>query len=187
MSVRRCHGAWGMADSFDAFLNGALHWLLFDVNNPDFIFCFDFGSEQFRVVLEPSEFDPLLKEFSCQMRVGVLRGCLTICDFATVKDQGSIWVMKDYGVKESWSKYIVIKGVIYDWDYLNCYKPIIILQSGQLLILVNREALVLYDPKTRHHKNVKISGIRKRSDFHGIAHVPSLVSLRDVAKGKNLK
>ncbi|GMP53750.1 hypothetical protein CsSME_00019124 [Camellia sinensis var. sinensis] len=121
------------------------------------------------------------------MRVGVLRGCLTICDFATVKDQGSIWVMKDYGVKESWSKYIVIKGVIYDWDYLNCYKPIIILQSGQLLILVNREALVLYDPKTRHHKNVKISGIRKRSDFHGIAHVPSLVSLRDVAKGKNLK
>ncbi|GMP53761.1 hypothetical protein CsSME_00019135 [Camellia sinensis var. sinensis] len=51
-----------------------------------------------------------------------------------------------------------------------------ILQSGQLLILVNRKAL-----------NVKISGIRKRSDFHGIAHVPSLVSLRDVAKGENLK
>ncbi|CAL5391065.1 unnamed protein product [Camellia sinensis] len=174
-------------DSFDAFLNGALHWLPFGVNNPDFICCYDFGSEQFRVVPEPSEFDPLLKEFSCQMRVGVLRGCLTICDFATVKDQGSIWVMKDYGVKESWSKDIVIKGVIYDWDYSNCYEPIMILQSGQLLILVNREALVLYDPKTRHHKNVKISGIRKRSDFHGIAHVPSLVSLRDVAKGENLK
>ncbi|KAI8012111.1 F-box protein [Camellia lanceoleosa] len=121
------------------------------------------------------------------MRVGVLRGCLTICDFATVKYQGSIWVMKDYGVKESWSKDIVIKGVIYDWDYSNCYEPIMILRSGQLLILVNGEALVLYDPKTRYHKNVKISGIRKRSDFHGIAHVPSLVSLRDVAKGENLK
>ncbi|CAL5336327.1 unnamed protein product [Camellia sinensis] len=120
-------------DSFDAFLNGALHWLPFGVNDPDFIFCFDFGSEQFRVVPEPSEFDPLLKEFSCQMRVG------------------------DYGVKESWSKDIVIKGVIYDWDYSTCYEPVMILQSG------------------------------KRSDFHGIAHVPSLVSLRDVAKGENLK
>ncbi|CAL5393948.1 unnamed protein product [Camellia sinensis] len=36
--------------SVNSFVNGALHWLTFTQDSPDFIRCFDFGSKQFRVV-----------------------------------------------------------------------------------------------------------------------------------------
>lgn len=170
-------------DSFDSLLNGAFHWLDFDHSRPELICCFDFGSEQFQVVPEPSEFVPLEKHLLGYMRVGVLRGCLSICDFSK-KDHVAIWVMKDYGVKESWSKDLVIEN-IYDRKEWDCYEPIMILKNGKILMLFNRNALLLYDPMLECFEDVHIYGIG--SDFHGISHVPSLVSLRDVAKGENLK
>ncbi|XP_028116123.1 F-box protein At3g07870-like [Camellia sinensis] len=57
--------------SFNSFVNEALHWLNFTRDSPDFIRCFDFDSDEFRVVLEPPEFG-LRKEFSDHIRVGVL-------------------------------------------------------------------------------------------------------------------
>ena len=95
--------------------------------------------------------------------------------------------MKDYGVKESWSKDFAVKHMIYNGKYQNYYTPIMVLQSGQVLMIVDDEALVLCDLAKRHQKSVQISGIRSGSAFHGIGHVPSLLSLKDVAKGENLK
>ncbi|KAL7218795.1 hypothetical protein ACSBR2_011959 [Camellia fascicularis] len=145
------------------------------------------GSEQFRAILKPSEFDCPDKEFSHYVHVGVLRGCLSLCDVSTVKNEVAIWVTQDYGVKESWSKGFAVKDMIYNGKYPNYYKPIIILRSGQVLMIVDDEALVLCDLAKRHHKSVQISRIRSGSAFHGIGHVPILVSLKDVAKGENLK
>ncbi|KAI8010814.1 F-box/kelch-repeat protein [Camellia lanceoleosa] len=96
--------------SFNSFVNGALHWLNFARDSPDFICCFDFGSEQFRVVPEPPEFG-LHKEFHDHIRVGVLQDCLSICDFSSPL-RIDIWLMKDYGIKESWSKELVIENGI---------------------------------------------------------------------------
>ncbi|KAG5551629.1 hypothetical protein RHGRI_009896 [Rhododendron griersonianum] len=39
-------------------VNALLHWLPPELN-VDFIYCFNFGSEQFRAVPEPSEFGPV--------------------------------------------------------------------------------------------------------------------------------
>lgn len=62
---------------------------------------------QFCVVPEPAEFGPLEKQ--CFEN-------LSICDYIN-RDHISIWVMKDYGVNESWSKDIVITRGIYAIDY----------------------------------------------------------------------
>ncbi|KAE9456235.1 hypothetical protein C3L33_11862, partial [Rhododendron williamsianum] len=51
------------SSSFNAFLNGSLHWLSHTLSE-DFIYCFDFGSEQFRAVPEPFEFGPVHRECS---------------------------------------------------------------------------------------------------------------------------
>ncbi|XP_058210526.1 F-box protein At3g07870-like [Rhododendron vialii] len=109
--------------SFNAFLNGSLHWLSHALSE-DFIYCFDFGSEQFRAVPEPFEFGPVHRECSGYMYLGVLQGCLSICDFGG-GGVAEVWVMKDYGVMESWSKNVVID------DCRVCYyEPILILEGG---------------------------------------------------------
>ncbi|THG08426.1 hypothetical protein TEA_006531 [Camellia sinensis var. sinensis] len=101
--------------SFNSFVNGALHWLNFACDSPDVICCFDFGSEQFRVVPEPPEFG-LHKEFHDHIRVGVLEDCLSICDFSSPL-RIDIWLMKDYGIKESWTKELVIENEIVAGDH----------------------------------------------------------------------
>ncbi|KAL7250099.1 hypothetical protein ACSBR1_012155 [Camellia fascicularis] len=100
-------------------------------------------SEQFWAILKPFEFDCPDKEFSHYVHVGVLRGCLSLCDVSTVKNEVAIWVTQDYGVKESWSKDFVVKDMIYNGKYLNYYKPIMVLRSGQVLMIVDDEALVI--------------------------------------------
>ncbi|KAL7250104.1 hypothetical protein ACSBR1_012160 [Camellia fascicularis] len=169
--------------SFNSFVNGALHWLNFARDGPDFICCFDFGSEQFRVVPEPLEFGLHRKEFPDHIRVGVLRDSLSICDFSNPR-RIDIWLMKDYGIKESWSKELVIENGIGKRGNLDCHEPIMILKSGEILMLVNKDALVMYNPKLGKFKKLKTYGIK--SEFHGIAHTPSFVSLRDVAKGERV-
>ena len=68
---------------------------------------------------------------------------------------------------------------------IDYYEPIMILGNGKILILLNREELLLYDPEMECYEDGRFCGIT--SKFHGIAYVPSLVSLEDVAKGESLK
>ncbi|KAH7843786.1 hypothetical protein Vadar_020743 [Vaccinium darrowii] len=164
--------------SFDTFVDGALHWLAW---SPDLIHCFDFTSEQFRAVPGPLGFWGGQKEY---MRLGVLQGCLSLCDFSD-GDHADIWLMKDYGVQESWSKDFYIVKMINETRIYDYYEPIMVLESGLILMLVNEDSLLVYDPVLEHYEDVHIYGIA--SMFLGIAHVPSLVSLRDVARGENLK
>ncbi|KAE9456307.1 hypothetical protein C3L33_11805, partial [Rhododendron williamsianum] len=118
--------------SYDTFVNGALHWLGLCYRSPDLIQGFDFTSEQFQAVPGPLELFRGWKNYL--RRLGVLQGCLSLCDFSD-GDHADIWLMKDYGGSS--------RG------------------------------------------DVHIYGIT--SMFRGIAHVPSLVSLGDVARGENLK
>ncbi|CAL5336322.1 unnamed protein product [Camellia sinensis] len=161
--------------SFNSFVNGAVHWLNCAGDSPDFICCFDFDSEQFRVVPEPPEFG-LHKEFPDHIRLGVLRDCLSICDFFSPL-RIDIWLMKDYGIKESWSKELVIESGIGKSGNWGSYEPIMMLKSGEILMLVNKDVLMLYNPKLGSFKKLNIYGIK--SEFYGIAHIPSFVSLKD--------
>ncbi|GFS33686.1 hypothetical protein Acr_00g0030040 [Actinidia rufa] len=178
--------------SFNAFLNGSIHWLSFGNGRPeygspfrDFIYCFDFGTERFQTVPGPSEFSSVQKILSNHMHVGVLRGCLSICD-QFEGDHAAIWVMKDYGVKESWSRdFVILKRTVASEPLIDYYEPIRILGNGKILILLNGEELLLYDPEMECYEDVHFCGIT--SKFHGISYVPSLVSLENVAKGENLK
>ncbi|KAF7146435.1 hypothetical protein RHSIM_Rhsim04G0044400 [Rhododendron simsii] len=165
------------SSSFNASLNGLLHW----VNVYAFIYCFDFRSEQLRVVPEPSEF----RKVKCAyvMRVGVLRGCLSICDSSN-PHRVEVWVMKDYGVKESWSRDFVIDTLMIDGRFLGYYEPFMVLNDGQILIFgYNWHSILHYDSKSKCLRNVDGYG----QFYRGLAHIPSLLLLRDIAKGENFK
>ncbi|KAF7144625.1 hypothetical protein RHSIM_Rhsim04G0042300 [Rhododendron simsii] len=99
-------------------------------------------SEQFRAVPGPSGFCGSQKEY---MRLEVLQGCLSMCDFLD-GDHVDIWLMKDYGVKQSWSKDFYIVYMINETKIYDYYEPIMVLESGLILMLVNEDSLLVYDP-----------------------------------------
>ncbi|MFQ6645221.1 hypothetical protein Gotur_019469, partial [Gossypium turneri] len=90
---------------FNAFLNGALHWSKSSLGG-EFINSFDFDTERFGIVPPPDHFQELDKE-SGDTTTGVLGGCLFIIHLA-ISELFEIWVMKEYGVKESWTKQFVV-------------------------------------------------------------------------------
>ncbi|KAL7250096.1 hypothetical protein ACSBR1_012152 [Camellia fascicularis] len=120
------------------------------------------------------------------VRVGVLRDSLSISDFSN-PFHWDIWIMKDYGIKESWSKEFVIGNVTGKRGYGDYYETIMILKNGEILMLVNKGVLVLYSPKEGRVEKLNIDGININPAFYGTAHIPSFVSLKDVAKGESLK
>ncbi|KAL8461600.1 hypothetical protein ACS0TY_032906 [Phlomoides rotata] len=84
---------WGV------YTNDALHSVVKDSNNSDVIMAFDIRKEKHRVVPIP--------EFNTQGRalwtVEVMEGFLAAIIFKE-ENNGEIWVMKEYGVKDSWMK-----------------------------------------------------------------------------------
>ncbi|CAL2227861.1 unnamed protein product [Prunus armeniaca] len=87
------------------FHNGFLHWISQCGDNSALICAFDLESERFQeLLLPPCSWEKLL------ISLGVLKGWLSI--FFPSKGNINVWVMKDYGVKESWTKELVLKQVI---------------------------------------------------------------------------
>ncbi|KAM7493720.1 hypothetical protein LguiB_028329 [Lonicera macranthoides] len=124
------------------------------------------------------------------MWLGVINGNLSICDFNycnfdyEVGNRIVIWVMKDYGVKVSWNKDFVITHKT--CSGFDTYEPIMRKGNGEILVIFNNEYIMLYDPKSEAFESeLEINGVS--SKFHAIAYVPSLISLKDVSKGENLK
>ncbi|KAM7493269.1 hypothetical protein LguiB_027878 [Lonicera macranthoides] len=160
-------------DHFYAFLNGALHWIPWGLDGP-LICYFDFINEQFGEVPEPYE-----NQVRYGKEVSVVNGNLSICDYSN-HDQIVIWVMKEYGVKESWSKDIVIARRIDNFDN---YELIMIYGNGKILMIFNKKSIIIYDPESKAFESELQIFAGVRSEFEAIAHVPSLISLKDVAKG----
>lgn len=169
---------------FYSYLNGALHWVPCIPNSPEFIYSFDFDNEQFGVVPPPPHFGKKEKELTDYLRVGVLKGCLYIC-LLDRRDRFDIWVMKEYGKQESWTKQFVIENLVYprkrSWDF---YEPIMVLGNGEILMLYNDDAAVCYTPSANRVRNYRLS--RTRSPFHAIGYAPSFFSLGEVSKGDGL-
>lgn len=115
---------------------------------------------------------------------GVLRGCLSISHFGEC-DHVDIWVMNEYGIKESWTKDFVIENLLFERHHLDRYVLVTILDSGELLMLFNDDSLVSYDRTEEVFNYLSLYGVG--SKFQAIAHIPSFISLRDVAKAENLK
>ncbi|KEH33350.1 putative F-box domain-containing protein [Medicago truncatula] len=84
------------------FVSGTINWLTsidLDPKSPRFIVSFDLGKESFRKVLPPDNGGA-----DIFLALGVLRDCLCLTsrdDTYFVKD---VWVMREYGNRESWTK-----------------------------------------------------------------------------------
>lgn len=180
-------------------MNNALHWLAENCQSHKFIVSFNFESEVFHALPLPPAFyhwgkeDEMLQFLhqpwkapsqDSNMSLGALRGHLCICN-NYISTRVDIWVMKDYGVKESWSKEY---DDIYTWSSdesstsLLLYQPIDFLNNGDLLVYHDSaNALICIDKqKSNRYFNIGKRKDKTRSRFTSVAHVPSFVSLKDI-------
>ncbi|KAK9287332.1 hypothetical protein L1049_015747 [Liquidambar formosana] len=175
--------------SFDPFVNGALHWITTTGGTTSGLICicsFDVEDERIRQIPPPAHFDFDYAGKVGWINVGVLGGCLCLC-YVFDGVSFEVWVMKDYGVKESWSKKFVIEIQSYCGLQLGeVHRPIGFLENGDMWMICHSDPLVLlvsYRPGTRSFK--EICGIK--SSIEAIPHIPSFASLKNEVIGKNLQ
>lgn len=78
-------------------------------------------------------------------KLGTLGGCLSLF-FYSGHNQVDVWLMKEYGVRESWSKVAVVP-CFQDHDGNRFSKPLILSENGRLLfVTARRPRLGVYDP-----------------------------------------
>ncbi|XP_049387552.1 F-box/kelch-repeat protein At3g23880-like [Solanum stenotomum] len=144
------------------FLNGKLHWVN-DMNggfrNYGNIISIDLADERWGKVEQP---DYGKKNFS--LKLEMLGSDLSVfCNYKTVSrnfmttSHADVWVMKEYGVKESWTKTYSIK---YSPNVFSDFSPFISLtvcmsNKGEIL-LVPRSTLTAHNPEDEPIRYLKV-------------------------------
>ncbi|XP_058225939.1 F-box protein At3g07870-like [Rhododendron vialii] len=170
------------------YLNGSLHWIYTEENGSNSIVSFNFDIEKFQSVPPPPfKLWKIDKEMTGEWVLGVLGGCLCVCDGSGF-EKLKIWVMKEYGVQESWSKEFCFITQTNEgrWIY-GTYDPICLLRNGAVVLFHSSSgALFYHDPKKHGFKFLKPQDGYKSPKYVAIAHIPSFISLKDVVKGHNM-
>ncbi|KAF9689556.1 hypothetical protein SADUNF_Sadunf01G0104400 [Salix dunnii] len=166
---------WGY---MKAFVNGAFHWLLVSMGDDlDQICTFDFETEQFGSIALPE-----IVEFEGYevLNLGVLGETIYFCGHDKIESEESkeIWVMRQYGVVESWTKMFVIENEV---GFRNpfIFRAIAVLNDGDIFLSCDT-SLVWYELETESYTMLGIEG-------RAIVHEPRFVLLKDDAKGDGPK
>ncbi|KAM7495146.1 hypothetical protein LguiB_029755 [Lonicera macranthoides] len=140
-----------------AFVNGAVHWIAYDKHveggSPNLIVSFDMGEEVFNEMMLP---DALSGELVTSLSINVLGESLAIFKYNTEAEAETasccIWVMKEYGIVESWTKLFTI-------DLPGSLKKTVrFRKNGEVILSLRNNELVSYDPNSRQIRDFGIVG-----------------------------
>ncbi|XP_065860110.1 F-box/kelch-repeat protein At3g06240-like [Euphorbia lathyris] len=146
-------------------LNGAIHWAVscsMDPMNSQTI-AFDLVDEKFYDVPPPG----CVKDFYSIAEFG---GCLCIVPDSTITTHNDFWVMKRYGIKESWTKIVI------SLSYFRM-KPLGIFENGRAVLEIDGK-LVVYNINDGSYHDLVIHGIPVGIEFEVERCIESLVSPR---------
>ncbi|CAI9118684.1 OLC1v1020282C1 [Oldenlandia corymbosa var. corymbosa] len=164
------------------FHNGNLHWLITDPDGPELISCFNLEKETFRAFPGPPELE---KNNLATLEVYNNKddNCLSVCD-NTSDFKITIWLMKEYGVKESWVKQFVIDK--HQIDLIGKYYEVVqilkVFEDGEILMLWRDDQPLSFDPKNNLLKRVEMKKLVGHPErfmiMEVVDYVPSFVSLK---------
>ncbi|KAJ9536601.1 hypothetical protein OSB04_un000250 [Centaurea solstitialis] len=156
------------------FLNSCFHWEVYNQDAPGSIFTFDLDKETFQLFPSPPTQPGAMQENTGNL--GVFKGCL--CRLGTYDFQLTIWVMKQYGIKESWHKELVIMQAIcagLDWVLKDTIYVFGGLQDGTILVVVGFKMLA-YCLKNNTFEDLSLPD----NSFGVMTHRPSFIKLKDI-------
>ncbi|XP_071703154.1 F-box protein CPR1-like [Rutidosis leptorrhynchoides] len=156
------------------FLNGNLHWPAFDSRGLDdarVIVCFDFHEEVFHYIMPPKfEFTGCIKD--ARWKVVAMKELLAVIGWLRVESMMlfEVWVMKEYGVVSSWTKYT-------SFEIQNRkVKPLGCGLKGEFLMEKDNGQLFVYDSDSQ--RVIKSLGNDQLYSFSDVFnHVGSLVPI----------
>ncbi|KAK2426918.1 F-box protein [Trifolium repens] len=171
-------------------LNGVIHWIRFEGQNRSMsILCFCLESERLQSFPSPPDVFGNHHRISRNERIsmGGSRGLLYICDTSSFHD-GTMWVMNEYGIGESWTKVYNIDTSISSLgrpDKHGLCWPLKHFEDGASMLSYHScNCLIYYEPENYGFKVFQIHG----SPFvEIIPHIPSIISLKDIVKGDNIE
>ncbi|KAI3508670.1 hypothetical protein L1887_23679 [Cichorium endivia] len=140
-------------DTVGTFLNGFLHWLAYRTGNGNddehrLVASFNVSKETFTDLPLP----PQDSSLPCYV-LGVLQGCLcALCDDIGYTDV-EVWLMKEYGVVNSWSKLVKIPlnmGI----QNISYMMPLGSLNEDEIVLEIDLQSFVIYDVKKKMFKGV---------------------------------
>ncbi|XP_050245777.1 F-box protein CPR1-like isoform X1 [Quercus robur] len=135
-----------------AFANGALHWIAVANDKKRFVLVFDLGDEVFRQILLPE-----LPSYTGKMmwnHVSAYGNSIVGFQRGIGIGQINIWVMKEYGVASSWTKFS------HQCPCLGMPSPYPVgfRRNGEVILLNIGFELVSWNPDSQNIKNLEING-----------------------------
>jgi F-box interacting protein len=162
--------------TISVFLNGALHWAAHILRDQgvfrNLIVSFDMEDEAFREVAMPKSLQGVK---SLNVTLAVVDGLLALVPlniFGDEDDFHSVWVMKEYGVAESWTK-------LFDIESLQTVTGFT--KNGEVL-LVKDGKLYSYEPNSQQYLDLHICIDIESKPIFLETYVESLVLL-NIADG----
>ncbi|KAI8537932.1 hypothetical protein RHMOL_Rhmol09G0062600 [Rhododendron molle] len=157
---------------FGNFLNGSLLWLVcVDNSGPGYsyvVVSLDLEKETYGEVSQPNYG---YAESSLDLELCVLESCLgMLC--RSSKNHTDVWIMKEYGKIDSWTKLFTIRDVAKPCSH-TISTPLCISKNGELLILYGQH-LSVYSPKNGTFRNLVIQNANNCKQI--CTYVESLVS-----------
>ncbi|KAJ9550295.1 hypothetical protein OSB04_014340 [Centaurea solstitialis] len=172
--------------SCSVFLKGRFHWTAIgfeEMNGKKLIVCFDLCTEAFSYIMPPVfDFSDGDGESKTSWTVAGMKDSLAVIG-SYVNGSGKrfeVWVMKEYGVVSSWTKYRSFELQTKVGRPLGCGL------KGEFLLEKDNNQLILYDPDSESIKNLGNHGVAYWSDVFN--HVGSLLPIKGgkVAERTNL-
>ncbi|TYI12900.1 hypothetical protein E1A91_A08G021800v1 [Gossypium mustelinum] len=171
---------------FGFLANNAIHWRGFKTpqSGKESLAGFDLASEEFRSVELP---DFCLDEpfwFGIEALGGYL--CLSAVHSELGDIVADVWIMKEYGVKESWIKLIswnqphYIPSVVVPLAFSKNGKKVLFNIGYKWFSFGERDKFVWYDVGSERVENVETRGLPSKLDVH--LYVESLVPLNSNAQ-----
>ncbi|KAI5654282.1 hypothetical protein M9H77_31469 [Catharanthus roseus] len=158
-------------DDSGKYANGKLHWTasrsFSSGNGYEWkIISLDLADETYGEVNRPDYGDG-----TNDWLFGVLDGCLSVlCNYQ--RTRGDLWVMKEYGSHESWTKLVSIPYV--NSPVNSTYSmPLYMLKNGEILLIFGT-TLVVYNPKQNSFRYPQLNNLT--TFFEVSVYVESLVS-----------
>lgn len=155
------------------FLNGVVHWVAYepinDIASRSAVLAFQLGDEVFSEVMLPDE---LARETVTNLTIFVIGESLGMIKYNGEASNQSfdVWMMKEYCVRESWTKLHRIK--LQD----GIEKVVAFWKGGETFLALQRLELVIFNPVTMQTKGLGIYGTTR--SFYVDNYVESLLLLR---------
>ena len=155
------------------FVSGTLNWVILGQGNESsrVILSLDLGNESYQKILQPDYgLDEPLEHFN----LGVSRDCL--CILAHTKIYLDIWLMKDYGNKESWTKLFTFPFIKF-LGFNACANLLYISEADDQVLLEFWDKAYVYNYKNGSVKSPDIQG-HSSTLFNSYVYIESLISPR---------